>query len=98
MNCPWVFLMCVQNQINVLIDVLNLIISHICIYKYTDISRFWAMAIFDALHLYFCVFFISQTPCLCVGSSTKDYILDYLDVFIIMIFYLHSNFCSVLTN
>jgi hypothetical protein len=103
MNCPWVFFfMWVQNQIYVLIDVLNLIISHRWIYKYTGISRFRAMAMFDALHLYLFFFFIiiinSQTPCICVGSSAKGYILNYLDVFIIMMFYLHSNFYSMLTN
>jgi len=60
------------------------------------------MAMFDALHLYLFFFFIiiinSQTPCICVGSSAKGYILNYLDVFIIMMFYLHSNFYSMLTN
>ena len=44
------------------------------------------------------MFLISQKPRLCVGLGTEDYVLNYLEIFIILIFFSIPILYSVLTN
>ena len=54
-NCPWVFLMCGQNQMYVLMNISNLLNSHEHIFKDINMSKIWAReTVFDTLYLYLC--------------------------------------------